>query len=103
MFNHIYKKYYTPVAASSSNAPDKKIKVGIVGGAGYTGGELLRILINHPSVQITFVNSKSNAGNRISSVHADLIGETDLVFSADFNAPIDVLFLCLGHGDAKKF
>jgi N-acetyl-gamma-glutamyl-phosphate reductase len=103
MNNHLHKKYYSPSIESSSPAANKKIKVGIVGGAGYTGGELLRILINHPSVEITFVNSKSNAGNSISSVHADLIGETELVFSADFNQPIDVLFLCLGHGDAKKF
>jgi N-acetyl-gamma-glutamyl-phosphate reductase len=102
MYNHLHNKYYSPLGESTS-ATDKKIKVGIVGGAGYTGGELLRILINHPSVELAFVHSKSNAGNSISSVHADLIGETDLAFSADFNAPIDVLFLCLGHGDAKKF
>jgi N-acetyl-gamma-glutamyl-phosphate reductase len=80
------------------------IKVGIMGGAGYTAGELLRLLIFHPSVKITFVHSTSNAGNPISQVHTDLLGDSDLVFTdtADFEA-IDVLFLCVGHGDAKKF
>jgi len=81
----------------------KKIKVGIIGGAGYTGGELIRILINHPAVQIAFINSKSNAGNPVSHIHQDLIGETDLHFSEALHDDIDVLFLCVGHGDAKKF
>ncbi|MFP5079351.1 N-acetyl-gamma-glutamyl-phosphate reductase [Pedobacter sp. JCM 36344] len=80
-----------------------KIRAGIVGGAGYTGGEMLRLLINHPSVEIAFVNSKSNAGNLISDVHTDLIGDTDLRFTGEFSSDIDVLFLCVGHGDAKKF
>ena len=84
-----------------------KIKVGIIGGAGYTGGELLRLLINHPHVEIAFINSKSNAGNPISQVHADLIGETDLQFSDDLSpltdGSVDVIFLCVGHGDARKF
>ncbi|WP_244883927.1 NAD-dependent epimerase/dehydratase family protein [Niastella koreensis] len=84
-----------------------KVKVGIIGGAGYTGGELLRLLINHPHVEIAFINSKSNAGNPISQVHADLIGETDLTFSDDLSAlsdgSVDVIFLCVGHGDARKF
>lgn len=80
-----------------------KIKAGIIGGAGYTGGEMLRILVNHPNVQIAFVNSTSNAGNLISDVHTDLIGETDLKFVSDIPQDIDVLFLCVGHGDAKKF
>lgn len=80
-----------------------KIKAGIIGGAGYTGGEMLRILVNHPNVEITFVNSTSNAGNLISDVHTDLIGDTDLRFVSDINQDIDVLFLCVGHGDAKKF
>jgi N-acetyl-gamma-glutamyl-phosphate reductase len=81
----------------------REIKAGIIGGAGYTGGELLRVLLNHPHVSISFINSKSNAGKAISSVHADLLGETDLIFSSDINNDIDVLFLCVGHGDAKKF
>ena len=80
-----------------------KIKAGIIGGAGYTGGEMLRILVNHPNVEIAFVNSTSNAGNLISDVHTDLIGDTDLKFTSDFPQDIDVLFLCVGHGDAKKF
>ncbi|HYG39398.1 MAG TPA: N-acetyl-gamma-glutamyl-phosphate reductase [Cytophagales bacterium] len=82
---------------------EKKIKVGIVGGAGYTGGELLRILLFHPFVDIQFVHSKSNAGNKVSSVHKDLLGYTELVFSGELSSDIDVLILCLGHGDAKKF
>lgn len=93
-----------------------KIKAGIIGGAGYTGGEMLRILINHPNVEIAFVNSSSNAGNLISDVHTDLFGDTDLRFtdSVNFNELFEaspsggglegaVLFLCVGHGDAKKF
>jgi len=81
----------------------KKIRVGIIGGAGYTGGELIRLLINHPGVEIAFINSKSNTGNNVSKVHQDLIGETDLLFSDELHNDIDVLFLCVGHGDAKKF
>lgn len=80
-----------------------KIKAGIIGGAGYTGGEMLRILVNHPNVEIAFVNSTSNAGNLVSDVHTDLIGDTDLKFVSDIPQDIDVLFLCVGHGDAKKF
>ncbi len=92
------------------------IKAGIIGGAGYTGGEMLRILINHPGVEIAFVNSTSNAGNLISDVHTDLFGDTDLRFtdSVNFDELFEaspsggglegaVLFLCVGHGDAKKF
>jgi N-acetyl-gamma-glutamyl-phosphate reductase len=80
-----------------------KIKAGIIGGAGYTGGELLRILINHPNVEIGFIQSGSNAGNLVSKVHADLVGETDLKFSAAHNYDVDVIFFCAGHGEAKKF
>ena len=80
-----------------------KIRAGIAGGAGYTGGELLRILINHPEVTIVFAHSNSNAGNQISNVHEDLKGETDLQFTNELSNDIDVLFLCVGHGDAKKF
>ena len=79
------------------------IKVGIIGGAGYTGGELIRILLNHPGVSLQFVHSKSNSGKLLSSVHHDLIGETELEFAEDINTKIDVLFLCVGHGDAKTF
>lgn len=79
------------------------IKVGIIGGAGYTGGELIRILVHHPHVEIVFINSKSNAGNPVYQVHADLIGETSLAFTDKLSSNIDVLFLCVGHGEAKKF
>ena len=81
----------------------EKIRVGIIGSAGYTGGELLRILIFHPQVDIVFANSASNAGNKLSDVHNDLFGDTELTFSSDFHSDVDVLFLCVGHGDAKKF
>ncbi len=80
-----------------------KIKAGIVGGAGYTGGEMLRLLINHPSVEISFVLSSSNEDNPVAAVHTDLFGETDLRFSGQLLQDIDVLFLCVGHGDAKKY
>lgn len=83
------------------------IKVGIIGGAGYTGGELIRLLINHPDTILRFIHSKSNAGNDVSKVHQDLIGETDLRFTDNLtplgNGSIDVLFLCLGHGESRKF
>jgi N-acetyl-gamma-glutamyl-phosphate reductase len=82
-----------------------KINVGIIGAAGYTGGELIRLLINHPKVNIVFVHSKSNAGNAVHSVHQDLVDETDLIFT---NKVINlgkrgILFLCLGHGESTKF
>lgn len=80
------------------------MKVGIIGGAGYTAGELIRLLINHPEAQIVFVNSESNAGNRLSDVHGGLIGETDLRFTDTYNLnDIDVLFLCQGHGQSSAF
>src|SRR5687768_1028283 len=80
-----------------------KIKVGVLGGAGYTGGELIRLLINHPHASVSFIHSRSNAGKPVSTVHHDLLGETDLLFAADLNDDIDVLFLCVGHGEARKF
>ncbi len=79
------------------------IKAGIIGGAGYTGGELIRLLLNHPAVTLQFVHSNSNAGKALSAVHHDLVGETEMTFAADINPQIDVLFLCVGHGDAKVF
>ena len=84
---------------------NKKINIGIIGGAGYTGGELIRLLIHHPHVEISFINSRSNAGKPVSSVHHDLLGETDLHFTASYPPLGDggVLFLCVGHGEAKKF
>jgi len=79
------------------------IKAGIVGGAGYTGGELIRLLLHHPQAQISFVLSNSNAGNFLYKVHGDLIGETDLRFTDKMTDDVDVVFLCVGHGEASKF
>ncbi len=79
------------------------IKAGIIGGAGYTGGELIRLLLNHPQVSLAFVHSSSNAGNFLYQVHADLLGDTDIKFSHELSTDINVLFLCVGHGDAAKF
>lgn len=79
------------------------IQVGIIGGAGYTAGELLRLLINHPEANINFVYSTSNAGNNISSVHQDLFGDLDIKFTDTVNPNVDVVFLCLGHGNSIKF
>ncbi|MFI3319645.1 MAG: N-acetyl-gamma-glutamyl-phosphate reductase [Rikenellaceae bacterium] len=80
------------------------IKVGVIGGAGYTAGELLRILINHPEVEIVYVHSTSNAGNEVSSVHGGLIGDTDLKFSETYDfESIDALFLCSAHGQSRQF
>ncbi len=81
----------------------QKVHIGIVGGAGYTGGELLRVLLRHPNANIIFVHSSSNAGELVSKVHTDLLGDTDFVFATELDQAIDVLFLCVGHGDAKKF
>jgi N-acetyl-gamma-glutamyl-phosphate reductase len=81
----------------------QKINIGIVGGAGYTGGELLRVVLRHPNAHISFVHSTSSAGEFVSKVHADLVGDTDLKFTAELDQNIDILFLCVGHGDAKKF
>ena len=79
------------------------IKVGIIGGAGYTAGELIRLLLNHYQVSIDFVFSTSNAGNKVSKVHQDLIGSTEIGFTSEINSNVDVLFLCLGHGNSKAF
>lgn len=79
-------------------------KIGIIGGAGYTAGELIRLLINHPEVKISFVHSTSNGGRKITDVHEGLLGETDLEFTDSHPLEdIDILFLCSAHGDSKKF
>ena len=81
-----------------------KIKVGIIGGAGYTAGELIRILINHPNVELTFVHSTSNAGNKLYSVHEGLFGETEQEFAAEYDLnAVDVVFMCSGHGKSTEF
>lgn len=80
------------------------IRTGIIGGAGYTAGELIRLLLNHPQVQIAFVHSTSNAGNRLAAVHGGLEGETELCFSETYDlTAIDALFLCSAHGDSRKW
>jgi N-acetyl-gamma-glutamyl-phosphate reductase len=81
----------------------KKIRIGITGGAGYTGGELIRILLHHPFAELVFVQSKSHAGQLLSDVHHDLAGETAFGFSETTSPDIDVLFLCVGHGEARKY
>ncbi|GAA4278388.1 N-acetyl-gamma-glutamyl-phosphate reductase [Aquimarina mytili] len=79
------------------------IKVGIIGGSGYTAGELLRLLVHHPNVTLDFVYSTTNAGVSIYKQHTDLIGETNLKFTNTINPEVDVLFLCLGHGRSRSF
>jgi N-acetyl-gamma-glutamyl-phosphate reductase len=92
-----HKKMGSPESKSGA------VRVGIVGGAGFTGGELIRILIHHAGTRISFIHSKTHSGKLISEVHSDLSGDTDQSFSAELSDQIDVLFLCLGHGEAKKF
>ena len=79
------------------------IKVGVIGGSGYTGGELLRLLVGHKEVEINFVYSRTRAGKSVSSAHSDLLGLTDLIFSGEINPEVDLVFLCLGHGNSRKF
>ena len=80
------------------------VKVGILGAAGYTGGELIRLLINHPEAEIVFANSESNAGNLVADVHEGLYGETDLKFTAEMPFDqVDVIFFCFGHGKSEAF
>jgi len=79
------------------------IKAGIIGSAGFTGGELLRLLVNHPEVAVVFAHSNSQQGKLVSSVHKDLQGEIELVFKKETPPPVDVLFLCLGHGNTKEY
>ena len=79
------------------------LEIGIIGGAGYTAGELIRLLLNHPEVNINFVYSTSNAGNKLHKVHKDLIGSTEISFTSQINTKVDTLFLCLGHGNSTTF
>lgn len=81
----------------------RQVRAGIIGGAGYTGGEMIRLLINHPFVDIKFIHSKSNAGKYVYEVHEDLLGDTELTFDEQWHNEADVIFLCVGHGEAKKF
>ncbi|MEP2057412.1 MAG: N-acetyl-gamma-glutamyl-phosphate reductase [Maribacter litoralis] len=79
------------------------IKAGIIGGSGYTGGELIRILLNHPATEIDFVFSTTRAGKKVTTAHPDLLGTTDLEFTGDVNLNVNVVFLCLGHGNSTAF
>jgi len=80
------------------------MRVGILGAAGYTGGELIRVLLNHPEAEIVFANSESNAGNLVSDVHEGLVGETDLEFTSEMPFDmVDVVFFCFGHGKSEQF
>lgn len=79
------------------------LEIGIIGGAGYTAGELIRLLLNHPEANINFVYSTSNAGNKLHKVHKDLIGSTEISFTSQINTKVDTLFLCLGHGNSTTF
>lgn len=82
----------------------ERIKIGILGAAGYTGGELIRVLLNHPQAEIVFANSESNAGNLVSDVHEGLIGETNLTFTDQMPfEQVDVVFFCFGHGKSEAF
>src|SRR5215203_6364608 len=101
-------KVASPIGGSRKGA----VRVGIVGGAGYTGGELIRLLIHHPGVSVSFIHSRSNAGKPVHSVHQDMLGDTDIKFTSQVSPSggdlegaedVDVLFLCLGHGESKKF
>ena len=86
------------------SSPRGGIKVGVLGAAGYTGGELIRLLLNHPEAEIVFANSESNAGNLVSDVHEGLIGETDLKFTSEMPFDqVDVVFFCFGHGKSEAF
>ena len=87
-----------------SSLPSGRVRVGVLGAAGYTGGELIRLLLNHPEAEIVFANSESNAGNPVSDVHEGLIGETDLCFTSEMPFDkVDVVFFCFGHGKSEQF
>ena len=87
-----------------ASLPTGRVRVGVLGAAGYTGGELIRLLLNHPEAEIVFANSESNAGNLVSDVHEGLIGDTDLKFTDEMPFDkVDVVFFCFGHGKSEAF
>lgn len=100
--NNMVQRVFHPLHHQRNYMMSEKIKVAIAGGTGYTGGELFRILLNHPNVEIVAATTTSSEGTPVASVHRDLIGETDLCFGTELNAP-DVVFLCLGHGISRQF
>ena len=103
MENHI-AKVSTPLSPREGQGGGSAIKVGILGAAGYTGGELIRLLLNHPEAEIVFANSESNAGNPVSDVHEGLIGDTDLMFTSEMPFDqVDVVFFCFCHGKSEAF
>ena len=112
MCNNINPSYNGSLNPSSgiikgdTNSPlggtKRGLHVGILGAAGYTGGELIRLLVNHPEAEIVFANSESNAGNPVADVHEGLIGDTDLVFTDDMPFDkVDIVFFCFGHGTVR--
>ena len=103
MENHI-AKVSTPLPRREGQGGGSAIRVGILGAAGYTGGELIRLLLNHPEAEIVFANSESNAGNLVSDVHEGLVGDTDLRFTDEMPfEKVDVVFFCFGHGKSEAF
>ena len=88
----------------TNSLPSGRVRVGVLGAAGYTGGELIRLLLNHPEAEIVFANSESNAGNPVADVHEGLFGDTDLKFTSELPFDqVDVLFFCFGHGKSEQF
>ena len=81
----------------------KKIKISILGASGYTGGELIRLLLNHPLCEIVSLSSNFNSGKKISDIHNDLVGDSDLIFSKEIDKNVDVIYLCSGHGKSSTF
>ena len=103
MENKISKKVSTPLPLREGQG-ESLVSVGILGAAGYTGGELIRLLLNHPEAEIVFANSESNADNPVADVHEGLIGDTDLKFTSEMPFDdVDVVFFCFGHGKSEQF